>query len=177
MSSRGIELLHEVLSSRNAPSEDQAQRLAEKLFSILTGEERWTDELCPHKVAESVWTVFTDGARLNWSADTLREKLNSSHPFSTAVVERKVDMLRSQLNTIGWDYPELIDCECTLLNTVQTELLNRVSEPFVSLKLHTLSAGETKSKRIEIHLDANQFQDLHWKVKEAENIIKQLKKR
>lgn len=181
MSGRGVALLQGMLTNGSCPSESQeARHLAKRLVSIILGEEKWTDEICAHSVAESVWTTVTDAARWKWSADTLKEKLNSDHPFCTAIVEvykEKVHMLRSQLHTIGWDYPELVDCECILRNTVQTELLNRVSEPFVSLKLHTLPAEETASKCLELNLNANQFQDLHSKIKEAMNVLEQLKKK
>lgn len=139
-----------------------------------------TDEICSHSVAESVWTTIIDSARWNWSADTLKEKIDSDHPFCAAIVEvykEKVDILRSQLSTIGWDYPELVDCECIFRSTVRTEVLNRVSEPFVSLKLHTLSPEETTSQCLELHLDTNQFQDLHSKIKEAVNVLDKLKKK
>lgn len=47
---------------------------------------------------------------------------------------------------------------CLKVSTCQTELLSRVSEPFVSFKLHVLPAGETKTRPIEFHCDINQFQ-------------------
>ncbi|KAJ1372157.1 hypothetical protein KIN20_034236 [Parelaphostrongylus tenuis] len=181
MSSRGIALLQDVIRSGSCPSESQeARRLAERLVAILLGEERWTNEICAQSVAESVWTTVTEGARWNWSADTLKEKLELDHPFCAAIVgvyKEKLHILQTQLRAIGWDYPELVDCECILRNTVQTELLNRVSEPFVSLKLHTLPAEETTSKCLELNLNANQFQDLHSKIKEAMNVLEQLKKK
>ncbi|VDO22633.1 unnamed protein product [Heligmosomoides polygyrus] len=136
-------------------------------------------------MAMCVWTLLADAARENWTVHQLKERMNSEHPLCAAIAEafeKDGPMLRSELETIGWDYPELVDVEWSVRNVVevvstcQTELLSRVSEPFVSFKLHVLPAGETKTRPIEFHCDINQFQDLHSKFKEAMNVVEQLKK-
>ena len=55
-------------------------------------------------------------------------------------------------------------------------LLGRLNAPTVKLTLDALEADSTSSNSFTVTCDVNQFQDLHWKVKEAQNMLKQLKK-
>ncbi|KAK6014064.1 hypothetical protein OSTOST_20588 [Ostertagia ostertagi] len=140
--------------------------------------EQGSPEVCSERLATCILVLLTDAARENWPVELLRERMDSDHPLCNAigeVHEEIVSDLRSVLETVGWDYAELVNFEWSVRNVVQTELLNRCSEPVVSFKLHVLPVDEAQWRPIEFHCDVNQFQDLHSKVKDAMNILEQLK--
>ncbi|KAK6043654.1 hypothetical protein COOONC_18841 [Cooperia oncophora] len=178
MRGRGLELLNDVIASGEAPSEEDALPLARKLGRVLLGEEKWSPEICSERLAKSILVFLTDAARANWPVDILEIEVDCDHSLFKAVLkvyEEIVADLRTMLETVGWDYPELVNFEWSVRNIVQTELVNRVSEPVVSFKLHVLPVDDPQWQPVEFHCDINQFQDLHSKVKEAMNILEQLK--
>ncbi|PIO69451.1 hypothetical protein TELCIR_08719 [Teladorsagia circumcincta] len=178
MRGKGIDLLKDVLASGETPSEGDALPLVKKLSGILLRQEKWSPEVCSERLATCILVLLTDAARENWPVDLLKERMDSDHPLCKAIAEvheEIVSELRSVLEAVGWDYPELVNFEWSVRNVVQTELLNRCSEPVVSFKLHVLPVDGTQWRPIEFHCDVNQFQDLHSKVKDALNILEQLK--
>nr|CDJ84974.1 Ribosomal RNA methyltransferase RrmJ FtsJ and Protein Transporter domain containing protein [Haemonchus contortus] len=178
MRGKGIDLLKELLASGEAPSESEALPLTRKMSEILLYNQKWTPEICSERVATCILVVLTDAARENWPVDLLREVMDSDHPLCNAIAEvheEIVEELRTVLERVGWDYPELVNLEWSVRNVVQTELLNRISDPVVSFKLHVLPSYQEQWQPIEFHCDVNQFQDLHSKVKDAMNVLEQLK--
>ncbi|PAV78284.1 hypothetical protein WR25_06726 [Diploscapter pachys] len=132
-------------------------------------------------VAAFIGALMIEAARENWNKSDIHKKMSSYCSQNEAdavaeVYEKYKTLLQSELRSIKWQPPELVDVRWEVGSTVESMLLGRLNAPTVKLTLDALEADSTSSNSFTITCDVNQFQDLHWKVKEAQNMLKQLKK-
>ena len=177
---------------------DSAKSVCDSLMDVLLKSGHNFDETtCSKEMANDVWTVLVDSARIHLSAEAFAEQVSRlcgserEHPLIDSLVDtykvgcpvakndttigelqEQGEALREAMQSIGWEYPKVIGVNWSILSVVESNDKNvEIEEPLAEINFKTLATGQTIPSDFSFLCNKNQLLDFQWKVKEAANFL------
>ncbi|MFH4974605.1 hypothetical protein AB6A40_001314 [Gnathostoma spinigerum] len=163
---------------KEAEEAKNLDQLCDELCKILINEKCSYDEsLCSQSFAIAVWSVVVEAARRCVAPSILRDILPSGKLSGAVIVsyEKCYDILRAQLKTVGWEYPQIVGMDWKLSQIPRHDGKEH-SETITEICFDTVQCGSVNIDSFSFYCTPDDLQDILGKLKETQNAVMNLRK-